>query len=50
MEIKKPCDTCDCQEGRHYCLLYGKFIKNMDVYGCEDWVEKKDKQHTDSWT
>ena len=47
--MEKSCDTCDCQEGRHYCLLYGKSIKNMDISHCDDWIERKDKQHTDNW-
>ena len=42
-EEKGVCDNCDCQEGRHYCLLHGKVIKNMDISTCPDW-EEKDEQ------
>lgn len=37
----KTCDTCNSQEGKHYCLLWSKVIKNMDIKGCQDWEEKQ---------
>jgi len=39
----KTCDTCDSQEGRHYCLLYGVDVKNMDIMVCDDWIEEGGK-------
>jgi hypothetical protein len=36
-DIEQVCDTCDSQEGRHYCLLHGKVMKNMDISKCNDW-------------
>ena len=35
------CDDCKSQEGRHYCLLYGLEIKNMDIHVCDD-IEVKE--------
>jgi hypothetical protein len=36
--LTKSCDTCESQEeGRHYCLLHGVVIKNMDIKRCEFW-------------
>ena len=35
------CDWCDCQEGRHYCLLHGIVVKNMDVTRCPNWEPVK---------
>ena len=37
------CDDCECQEGRHYCLLYGTTIKNMDIMRCDDLKEAHGK-------
>ncbi len=37
---KKSCDNCAAQEGRHYCLLHGVQVKNMDAVRCEDWEAK----------
>ncbi len=34
---QKSCDGCAAQEGRHYCLLHGVQIKNMDAVRCADW-------------
>lgn len=37
------CDECDSQEeGRHYCLLHGVEVKNMDIMTCDDWTPKAD--------
>jgi len=37
----KTCDDCESQEeGRHYCLLHGKAMKNMDIKGCSDFEER----------
>ena len=33
------CDCCASQEGRHYCLLHTKVIKNMDTVRCKDWTD-----------
>ena len=36
----KSCDTCESQEeGRHYCLLHGVQVKNMDIVRCTDWSQ-----------
>ncbi len=37
---RKSCDTCASQEGRHYCLLHGIQVKNMDAVRCEDWSDR----------
>lgn len=29
------CDDCVCQEGRHYCLLHTRTVKNMDLMRCD---------------
>jgi hypothetical protein len=34
------CDDCDSQEGRHYCLLHGKPMTNMDITCCAEFEEK----------
>ena len=36
----KSCDFCAAQEGRHYCLLLGAPVKNMDVKRCKNWADK----------
>lgn len=33
----KSCDFCEFQEGRHYCLLHGMSVKNMDAVRCTQW-------------
>ena len=38
----KSCDTCESQEGHHYCLLHTKTLKNMNIIYCNDWKEKED--------
>ena len=38
------CDDCDSQEGRHYCLLHGIQVKNMDLMRCGDFEWKEDDQ------
>jgi hypothetical protein len=39
------CDNCEAQEeGRHYCLLLGRYVKNMDLMKCDEF-EKKEKTH-----
>lgn len=35
------CDQCTHQEGRHYCLLIGKTMKNMDTICCGAFKRKK---------
>lgn len=35
------CDQCTHQEGRHYCLLIGKTMKNMDTIRCVAFNRKK---------
>lgn len=42
----RSCDTCDSQEGRHYCLLHTETIKNMDTVRCSDWTSRKEQQPT----
>jgi hypothetical protein len=37
---EESCDNCINQEGRHYCLLYGCQMKNMDTIRCGDWKSK----------
>jgi hypothetical protein len=40
----QSCDTCESQEGRHYCLLYGAQVKNMDKVRCIFWsVDEEEK-------
>jgi hypothetical protein len=41
-EGEGSCDTCSSQEGRHYCLLHGMIVKNMDIVKCCDWKERRD--------
>jgi len=36
-EYTKSCDFCRHQEGRHYCLLHGTVVKNMDTVKCDEW-------------
>lgn len=40
---RESCETCVAQEGRHYCLLHGKFVKNMDITKCKDWEGEPDE-------
>jgi hypothetical protein len=38
---KGVCDKCINQEdGRHYCLLLSKPMKNMDISTCDDFQER----------
>ena len=37
----KSCDECASQEGRHYCLLHGITLKNMDTIRCRDFSYRK---------
>lgn len=37
---EKQCDNCASQEGRHYCLLHGQQVKNMDIVRCLSWKAK----------
>jgi hypothetical protein len=39
----KCCDECRHQEGRHYCLLHGVTVKNMDALRCRDFGYCADK-------
>jgi len=42
--LTKSCDTCESQEGRHYCLLHGVMVKNMDMKRCDFWsVDEEEK-------
>ena len=36
----RSCDFCSYQEGRHYCLLHGEPVKNMDISRCADWLDR----------
>ena len=38
----KSCDTCESQEGRHYCLLHGVQVKNMNIKRCIFWSQDKE--------
>jgi len=38
---EESCDTCDSQEGSHYCLLHSIQIKNMDLMRCKDHKSKE---------
>jgi hypothetical protein len=40
-EGDKSCDTCELQEGNHYCLLHSEQVKNMDIVKCKDWEEEE---------
>lgn len=35
----KSCDNCKHAEP-HYCLLYSRPMKNMDVKRCREWAER----------
>jgi len=35
------CDNCFYQEGRHYCLLNARTMKNMDIKRCRDWKQRQ---------
>ena len=43
----KSCDTCQCQEDRHYCLLHSILLKNMDTKRCKDWESNLDDHIVD---
>ena len=34
------CDDCVIQEGRHYCLMHSRPMKNMNLYRCGYWQQK----------
>jgi hypothetical protein len=36
------CDDCVYQEGRHYCLLHTRTVKNMDIMRCGDFTYIED--------
>jgi len=42
----KCCDRCEHAEP-HYCLLYSRPMKNMDVKRCRDWQERQNDKLTD---
>lgn len=42
--MEKTCDNCSSQEGRHYCLLHSKIVKNMDISSCEYFEPKEDNE------
>jgi len=34
------CDFCESQdESKHYCLLHGEIMKNMNIKRCKDWSD-----------
>lgn len=35
----KSCDNCAHAEP-HYCLLFSRVMKNMDVKRCREWEER----------
>jgi len=37
------CDACSSQEGRHYCLLHSRQMKNMDLLRCDDFTRRETK-------
>lgn len=39
----KSCDHCAYQEGRHYCLLHGVQVRDMDLRHCSEWASKHDQ-------
>jgi hypothetical protein len=39
----KCCDRCEHAEP-HYCKLYSRPMKNMDVKRCRDWQERQNDQ------
>ena len=39
------CDECSSQEeGRHYCMLHEKVVKNMDISTCDDFTPREDTE------
>lgn len=36
----KVCDTCVSQEGRHYCLLHSRQMRDMNIATCPDWKQR----------
>jgi hypothetical protein len=42
-EGEKACDSCASQEGKHYCLLHGEPMKNMDIVKCPFWEMRPDE-------
>ena len=40
--ISESCDACASQEGRHYCQLHSRIMKNMDTSRCDDWSPRDD--------
>ena len=38
------CDCCENQEFRHYCLLRGVVIKNMDISTCKYFTTKQNNK------
>lgn len=36
------CDRCEHAEP-HYCLLYSRTMKNMDVKTCSNWQERQNE-------
>ena len=38
--MDKVCDTCVSQEGRHYCLLHSRQMRDMNVETCPDWEQR----------
>jgi len=40
----KVCDTCFAQDpnDKHYCLLWGQTVLNMDIMCCNDWQPQEE--------
>jgi hypothetical protein len=39
--VGPSCDDCCSQEGKHYCLLHTRQMKNMDMQRCDFWSERQ---------
>jgi hypothetical protein len=39
--VGDSCDGCASQEGRHYCLLHSRQMKNMDTLRCDDFTPRE---------
>ena len=40
-KYEQSCDCCISQEGKHWCLLHTKAVKNMDTVRCKDWTDRE---------
>lgn len=42
----RSCDFCRYQEdGGHYCLLYSRQVKNMDITHCWEWWNREGSEY-----